>query len=151
MKKIQIIVTFLATAFLASCGSEDKKIVTDNSPVISVKVSQVANNINNPFLAVSGKIQSEKTATLSTRMMGFVTNTPVNVGDKVSNGQLLIAVNNSDLQAKKVWIYNSQGNAFPKVPVFGTSAIDLANADGDSALEFVTKSDSNSLILYQMY
>jgi hypothetical protein len=38
MKKIQIIVTFLATAFLASCGSEDKKIVTDNSPVISVKV-----------------------------------------------------------------------------------------------------------------
>ena len=104
MKKIQIIVTFLATAFLASCGSEDKKTVTDNSPVISVKVSQVANNINNPFLAVSGKIQSEKTATLSTRMMGFVTNTPVNVGDKVSNGQLLIAVNNSDLQAKKAQV-----------------------------------------------
>ena len=57
----------------------------------------------------------------------------------------------TDLQAKKVWLFNSQGNAFPKVPVFGTSAIDLANADGDSALEFVTKSDSNSLILYQMY
>ena len=57
----------------------------------------------------------------------------------------------TDLQSKKVWIFNSQGNAFPKVPVFGTSAIDLANADGDSALEFVTKSDSNSLILYQMY
>ena len=104
MKKIQIIVTFLATAFLASCGSEDKKTVTDNSLVISVMVSQVANDINNPFLAVSGKIQSEKSAALSTRMMGFVTNTPVNVGDKVSKGQLLIAINNSDLQAKKAQV-----------------------------------------------
>ena len=104
MKKIQIIVTFLATAFLASCGSEDKKTVTDNSLVISVMVSQVANDINNPFLAVSGKIQSEKSAALSTRIMGFVTNTPVNVGDKVSKGQLLIAINNSDLQAKKAQV-----------------------------------------------
>ena len=104
MKKIQIIATFLATAFLASCGSEDKKTVTDNLPVISVTVSQVANNINNPFLAVSGKIQSEKSATLSTRMMGFVTNTPVNVGDKVSKGQLLVAINNDDLQAKKAQV-----------------------------------------------
>lgn len=104
MKKIQIIVTILTIAFLTSCGGENKKTVTDNSPVISVTVSQVANDINNPFLAVSGKIQSEKTATLSTRMMGFVTSTPVNVGDKVSKGQLLIAINNSDLQAKKAQV-----------------------------------------------
>lgn len=57
----------------------------------------------------------------------------------------------TDLQAKKVWIFDSQAKPFPKVPVFGSSAIDLANADADSPLEFVTKSDSNSIILYQMY
>ena len=101
MKNIPIILSILATAFLASCDSENKKNVADSSPSISVTVSQVSNNSNNPFLSVSGKIQSEKSATLSTRMMGFVTNVPVNVGDKVNNGQLLVAINNDDLQAKK--------------------------------------------------
>ena len=57
----------------------------------------------------------------------------------------------TDLQAKKVWLFDSQAKVFPKIPVFGNSAIDLANADKDSAIEFVTKSDSNSIILYQMY
>lgn len=104
MKNIQIIITFLATAFLASCGSEDKKATVDNLPAISVTVSPVASNSNNPFLAVSGKIQSEKSATLSTRMMGFVNNVSVNVGDKVSKGQLLISINNTDLQAKKAQV-----------------------------------------------
>ena len=62
-----------------------------------------------------------------------------------------IYVTITDLQAKKAWIFDSQAKALPKIPVFGTSAIDIANADSDSALEFVTKSDSNSIILYQMY
>jgi hypothetical protein len=62
-----------------------------------------------------------------------------------------IYVSITDLQAKKIWVFDSQAKVFPKIPVFGTSAIDLANADGDAALEFVTKSDSNSIILYQMY
>ena len=62
-----------------------------------------------------------------------------------------IYVTITDLQAKKVWLFDSQAKVFPKIPVFGNSAIDLANADKDSAIEFVTKSDSNSIILYQMY
>lgn len=104
MKNIPIIITLLATAFLVSCGGENKKIAVDNSPAISVTVSQIATNNNSPFLSVSGKIQSEKSATLSTRMMGFVTKVPVNVGDKVSKGQLLVAINNDDLQAKKAQV-----------------------------------------------
>lgn len=104
MKKISIIVSLLATAFLASCGSENTKTAVDNTAAITVTVSQISENSNSPFLSVSGKIQSEKSATLSTRMMGFVTNVPVNVGDKVSNGQLLVAVNNDDLQAKKAQV-----------------------------------------------
>lgn len=62
-----------------------------------------------------------------------------------------IYVTITDLQAKKAWIFDSQAKALPMIPVFGTSSIDIANADSDSALEFVTKSDSNSIILYQMY
>jgi len=62
-----------------------------------------------------------------------------------------IYISITDLQAQKIWLFDSQAKPFPNVPVFGSSAIDLANADGDTSLEFVTKSDSNSLIMYQLY
>jgi len=93
-------ITFLALTFLAfSCGSDEKKLIADDSP-ITVKVSSISENDNNPFLTASGTIQAVNSANLSTRMMGFVTNIPVNIGDKVKKGQLLVAINNSDLQAK---------------------------------------------------
>jgi len=93
-------IPFLALTFLAfSCGSDEKKLIADDSP-ITVKVSSISENDNNPFLTASGTIQAVNSANLSTRMMGFVTNIPVNIGDKVKKGQLLVAINNSDLQAK---------------------------------------------------
>ncbi|GGK10338.1 RND transporter [Yeosuana aromativorans] len=99
MKKIYTI-TLLALSFLTvSCGSDDKKTMEDNTP-IPVKVRAVNENSNHSFLTASGTIQAVNSANLSTRMMGFVTNLPVNIGDKVKKGQLLIAINNADLQAK---------------------------------------------------
>ena len=62
-----------------------------------------------------------------------------------------IYISITDLQAQKIWLFDSQAKPFASVPVFGTSAIDLANADADRPLEFVTKGDSNSLIMYQLY
>jgi RND family efflux transporter MFP subunit len=104
MKKINTILTIAVTLLLTSCGSEDKKPVADNSPAISVKISDVANNSNDPFLSVSGKIQASNSADLSTRMMGYVNNVYVNVGDPVKKGQLLVSINNSDLQAKRAQV-----------------------------------------------
>jgi len=105
MKKYIYLLTLTATAFfVTSCGSEDKKIVEDNSPAIVVKTSQVEANSNSPFLAVSGKIQATNSADLSTRMMGYVNKVHVNVGDKVRKGQLLVSINNSDLQAKRAQV-----------------------------------------------
>ena len=92
---------FTLLLFMISCGSKDKKTVEDNSPPIVVKVNNVSANNNNPFLAVSGKIQSVNSANLSTRILGFVSKVYVNVGDKVKKGQLLISINNADLQAKR--------------------------------------------------
>jgi RND family efflux transporter MFP subunit len=104
MKKIYTILTLVIVLSLTSCGSEDKKTVTDNSPSIPVKVNQVETNSNNPFLSVSGKIQASNSADLSTRMMGYVNKVHVNVGDKVRKGQLLVSINNSDLQAKRAQV-----------------------------------------------
>lgn len=99
MKTIYTFSILALAILLTSCGNDKKKAVMDTSP-ISVKINAVTADDNNPFLTASGTIQAVKSANLSTRMMGFVTKTPVNVGDKVKKGQLLIAINNSDLQAK---------------------------------------------------
>jgi len=103
-KKIYTIAAFSFALLLASCGSEDKKAVEDNSPAIVVKTSEVETNSNSPFLAVSGKIQAANSADLSTRMMGYVNKVHVNVGDKVRKGQLLVSINNADLQAKRAQV-----------------------------------------------
>lgn len=105
MKKYIYLIT-LTTAFLfvTSCGKDDKQSVTDNSTAINVQVNQVSETNNSPFLSVSGKIQSVNSADLSTRMMGYVTKVYVNIGDKVSKGQLLVAINNTDLQAKRAQV-----------------------------------------------
>ncbi len=90
--------------FMMSCGSEDRKAVADNSIPVSVKISSVSSNGNNPFITASGKIEAINSANLSTRMMGFVNKVHVNVGDKVRKGQLLLSINNTELQAKRAQV-----------------------------------------------
>ncbi|MEO9503048.1 MULTISPECIES: efflux RND transporter periplasmic adaptor subunit [Nonlabens] len=101
MKKSYILITAVFTLLIMSCGEKESQPVVDNSPVIPVTVQAVIDNNSSPFLAVSGKVQAANSAQLSTRMMGFVNNVLVNVGDPVKKGQLLVSINNADLQAKK--------------------------------------------------
>ena len=89
---------------MVSCGNDTNQKVADNSPTVKVQVNKVSESNNSPFLSVSGKIQSVNNADLSTRMMGFVKKVPVNVGDKVKKGQLLVSINNADLQAKSAQV-----------------------------------------------
>lgn len=102
MKKTVISLTlFTALLGMVSCGSkEDEKAVSNEKPV-AVHVSEITAQTNGSFLVASGKIEAEKSANLSTRMMGYVTVVKVKVGDRVSQGQLLVAINSTDLQAKK--------------------------------------------------
>jgi RND family efflux transporter MFP subunit len=102
MKKyLHTILIVSVTIFITSCSSDKQKVVVNNLPAIKVTINKVALNTNSQFLSVSGKINASNSADLSTRMMGFVTKANVNVGDKVTKGQLLISINNTDLQAKK--------------------------------------------------
>ena len=102
MKNKKYIITAIlgATILISSCGSEDKKVVIDNSPAIPVKVKTVSEDNSSPFLTVSGKIEAVKSANISTRMMGYVDKIYVGVGDKVRDGQLLMSVNNADVSAQ---------------------------------------------------
>ena len=102
MKKIIAILT-VSSLFLISCGGEKKNEIA-NETAIAVKVSGITENDYSPFVTVSGKIESLKSANLSTRMMGYVTKLHVKMGQKVTAGQVLVSINNADLQAKKAQV-----------------------------------------------
>ncbi|MFG6687987.1 ribonuclease HII [Mariniflexile sp. HNIBRBA6329] len=56
----------------------------------------------------------------------------------------------TDLQTQKVYMYDSLGNLIPSFPVYGNSEIALDNIDKNQSLEFVTKGDNNSILLYRI-
>ena len=64
------------------------------------------------------------------------------------NDKIYVAI--TDLQAHKVYVYDSQTKLLPNFPVYGNSSIILDNIDKDRNLEFVSKGESNSIILYQI-
>ncbi len=89
----------LTAGLLMSCGGDKDKTTTDKKAAIKVSLSSPTEGTS-PFVTASGKIEAVNSANLSTRMMGFVNKIHVNIGDKVKKGQLLVAINNSDLRAQ---------------------------------------------------
>ncbi len=97
-------IALILVTIIVSCGKKKAETSVNNDPAIPVKVQKVVSNENASFISVSGVVQAESSADLSTRMMGFVNELYVKVGDKVTKGQLLLSINNSDLQAKKAQV-----------------------------------------------
>ncbi|WP_299398297.1 ribonuclease HII [uncultured Gelidibacter sp.] len=64
------------------------------------------------------------------------------------NDKIYVSV--TDLQAKKVHLFDSLGKPIDNFPVYGNSTIDLDNIDKDKRPEFVTIGDKNSIIIYQI-
>ncbi|GGG32919.1 hypothetical protein GCM10011532_15660 [Christiangramia forsetii] len=60
----------------------------------------------------------------------------------------LIAI--TDLQAQKVYVFEKNAELLPGFPVFGTSKVDIANADLDSRLELLVRGDENEILLYKL-
>lgn len=61
-----------------------------------------------------------------------------------------IYVTTTDLQAKKIYLFDSLGKPIANFPVYGNSAIALDNIDKDHNLEVITKGDNNSIIVYEI-
>ena len=56
----------------------------------------------------------------------------------------------TDYEAKKIFAFYSNGNSVGDFPVYGTSVIDISNADNDEALEMIVQSDEDELTIYQI-
>ncbi len=101
MKNITLLTSLFALLFLASCGNDQKKLAT--TPSVNVTVSSPILG-NGSYVTSSGKIEAVQNADLSTRMMGFVNNVYVKIGQKVGKGQLLLSINSTDITAKKAQV-----------------------------------------------
>jgi len=56
----------------------------------------------------------------------------------------------TDLQNNKVYVYGSDGNLLPNFPVYGASELDFGSLNSATDLGFVTKGESDSIIIYQI-
>ena len=64
------------------------------------------------------------------------------------NDKIYVTV--TDLQAQKVYLFDSQAKLLPNFPVYGSSQIVLDKIDTDDNLEFITKGESNSILIYKI-
>ncbi|RXG11345.1 hypothetical protein DSM03_11813 [Leeuwenhoekiella aestuarii] len=56
----------------------------------------------------------------------------------------------TDLQEKRVLIYDDKGNLLPSFPVYGASKIDFGSLKSSKDFGFTTQGESDSVIIYQM-
>lgn len=105
-KKMNYFQTLLILAFvlplltLSSCSKKEHETTIKKVEPISVEIMEIQSADQTSSISVSGNIQAEEEAKISTRMMGFIQNMNAEVGDYVKKGKVLVNISNSDLQAK---------------------------------------------------
>ena len=64
------------------------------------------------------------------------------------NSKIFVSV--TDLQTRKVYLFDSQAKTISGFPVYGNSSIDMEDIDQDNKIEILTKGEKNSIIIYEM-
>lgn len=97
-----LITTVFAASLMYGCSGnkpEQKNIPKENP--ITVTVATPGNNDISGGINASGQVEAIQSANISTRVMGYITNVYVKIGDHVKQGQLLFTVNSNDILAKR--------------------------------------------------
>ena len=61
-----------------------------------------------------------------------------------------IYITTSDLQTKKVYLFDSQAQKIPNLPIFGSSSAELQKLDNNRSLELITLADNKTVIVYSL-
>lgn len=103
MMKINFRIAFTGLWFLIgimSCSNTEEA-SSVNALTINVNTSKPKVGNEQAVVKVSGMVEAASSAKLSTRVMGTITGLRVKVGDRVSQGKLLLSINSADLLAQK--------------------------------------------------
>lgn len=101
LKSIASIAAGLLVLTLAACsGNKKEKAQVNSDAAVLVSVARPSATVQQG-IHVSGQIEASQTASISTRIMGFITMLKVKVGDPVAKGQLLVSISSQDIIAKR--------------------------------------------------
>lgn len=95
---------FAATALLslAACSGDKTETAAKTETPVAVQTAVAGGtSINAGVLEASGQVEASQSVNISTRVMGYITQMKVKVGDRVHAGQLLFTVNSNDITAKR--------------------------------------------------
>jgi len=128
--------------------------IDGNLVLIDTKGNSVSQNINLPLqhhIDCSSKtLVTFADNKLSIKGNAYEMDFGIYTAPKLFYLQDKIYVAVTDLQTQKVYLFDSNAKLLPNFPVYGNSAINLDNIDSDRDLEFVTKGENNSIILYKI-
>ncbi|SDS52488.1 DUF3352 domain-containing protein [Gramella sp. MAR_2010_147] len=131
-----------------SSGVDSNLISVTQSGTVSRKNLEFADNhrlvANDDFLVYLNENELTINETRVTLDFGLYTDPQLFEIGKRS----LIAI--TDLQAQKVFVFDQNAELLPGFPVYGTSEVDISNADIDSRLELLVKGDENEILLYKL-
>jgi RND family efflux transporter MFP subunit len=94
-------IAIILSVFMVACSGKETKMQEQQDAPIIVQVATPGGSSASGMIEASGQVESIRSANISTRVMGYITQIKVKVGDKVSAGQLLFSVNSTDIAAKK--------------------------------------------------
>ncbi len=95
-------------ALLASCGVGER---SEPGPALSVTTMNVAAARMSGFVTYPGTVGGRTRVSVSTKLMGTVSSIPVEEGDQVGAGQLLVAIRSDDLRAKRAQVEAGRAEA----------------------------------------
>ena len=85
---------------LTSCGSQERHPATEAAaPPVAVQTAPVASQEWPSDYEATGTVRARTTATISAKVMGYVQQVSVQVGDRVRQGQALVTLDARDLDA----------------------------------------------------
>ncbi|MDN3666263.1 ribonuclease HII [Algibacter miyuki] len=129
---------------------------TDKGDLISINTNGSTTSQNLNLAPNSSLVSTSKTLVYQSENKLTIRSKTINLDygnyDKAKlfyiNNKIYVSV--TDLQAQKTYLFDSQAKLLPNFPVYANSEIDLANADKDQNLEFITTGEKNTVLLYQI-
>jgi len=90
----------LATLFFSACGTDQPAAPDETAVNVQVATAEAAQRGN--ALNFPGNVESNNQASLSTIVMGTITEVPISVGQRVQKGDILVRVKDDQIRAKKM-------------------------------------------------
>ena len=101
LKSIALVSAGFIILSSAACSGNKKEKAAANSDAAVLVTVATPSAATQQGINLSGQIEASQTASISTRIMGFITMLKVKVGDPVAKGQLLVSISSQDIIAKR--------------------------------------------------